>query len=587
MELIREKTLTATGAWLVRYALENLPISHTFGIPGVHNTELYDEINKSNTLTPVLVTHEAGAAFMADGISRTSDNIGTLLIVPSAGITHAMSGIAEAFLDGIPMLVISGGIRRDIKHSFQLHDWDQHKAMASVCKKTYLIKDYSEIVPSIFEAYEIACAKKPGPVFIEIPVNIQLFKGQLSRLESFVPRKNTMTLKKDEFRKACALIAKAKNPGLFVGWGAKEATKELIEIAETLGSPVATTLQGLSVFPGSHPLHTGMGYGDYSVPAAKNAFSDCDLLVAIGCSFGEIPTGSFSMKVPENLIHIDIDPSVFNKNYPAKITLEADAKAACKMILEIFKDMNLEPQDSSKLSCQIAKNKDQYLHEWLNHKFKKVNPAKFITSLRERIKHDAMTVVDDGNHTFLMAELFTVYFTKHFISPTDFNCMGYAVPATIGAKIANPEKQVISVVGDGAFMMTCMEIITAKSLQLDIVYFVFNDGELAQIAQGQKTPYNKKTCTILGKFDLSGVAKATGSLYFSIEKDVDIDRVIEDSLLIAKEKRSPVIVDVKIDYSKKTKFTQGVVKAVLQKFPLKDKVRFVGRALWRKVNTPD
>ena len=168
-----------TGAELVRYALEQLPISHTFGVPGVHNTELYDTLGHSEKIKPILVTHEISASFMADGVSRTSNTIGCLLIVPAAGVTHALSGIAEAYLAGIPMLIISGGVRTDIERSFKLHEWDQHKVLSPTTKKTFHIKNHEEIVDTLYEAYEIATTGFPGPVFVEVPVNIQLFKKKV------------------------------------------------------------------------------------------------------------------------------------------------------------------------------------------------------------------------------------------------------------------------------------------------------------------------------------------------------------------------------------------------------------------------
>jgi acetolactate synthase-1/2/3 large subunit len=174
-----------TGAWLVRYALEQIGVKYTFGIPGIHNTEIYDELSKSEMIQPVLVTHEGGAAFMADSISRTSDSIGTILIVPAAGVTHAASGIGEAFLDGIAMLVISGGIRTDTDKTYQIHEVDQHSLLAPITKKTFMIETHEELVPAIYEAYHIATEGEPGPVFIEVPANLQLFPGAVSALPPF------------------------------------------------------------------------------------------------------------------------------------------------------------------------------------------------------------------------------------------------------------------------------------------------------------------------------------------------------------------------------------------------------------------
>lgn len=570
-----------TGAWLVVNALEQLPISHTFGVPGVHNTEIYDELNKSAKITPILVTHEGGGAFMADAVSRTSGNIGTLVIVPAAGITHALSGIGEAFLDGIPMLIISGGIRTDVNKSYQLHEWDMHSVLSGITKKTFKIKNHQEIMPSIFDAYNIAVSGNPGPVFIEIPANIQLFKGDVSEIISFKNPEIKSDILDTQIDEAIHLISESKKVGLFLGWGAKEATDISIQIAERLNAPVSTTLQGYSVFPGNHGLFTGMGFSAASVPAAENAFKDVDCLIAVGTRFAEIPTGSYGAKVPENLIHIDIDKNVFDKNYKSKLAIEGDAREVLESLLLELKNRNIEKLNSH-LRNTIAKDKQAYYQEWSDYKFDKVNPYNFFTSLRQNLDNDAITVVDDGNHTFLTVELFQNLRSKHFISPTDFNCMGYCVPATIGAKLANPDKQVIGIVGDGAFLMTGLELLTAKRNHLGIVIFVFHDGELSQISQGQEIPYNRKTSTELGDFKLEGIANAVGAQYLEIANDAQINQTISTALEEAKNNRI-VLVDVNIDYKKRTRFTKGVVQTVLGNFPFSDKVRFIGRAMKRKL----
>jgi acetolactate synthase-1/2/3 large subunit len=212
----------------------------------------------------------------------------------------------------------------------------------------------------------------------------------------------------------------------------------------------------------------------------------------------------------------------------------------------------------------------------------RVNPALFFEELRRHLNDDAVVTVDDGHHTYLAAELFEVRRPRTFISPTDFNCMGYAVPAAVGAKLANPARQVVCIVGDGAFLMTGLELVTARTLRLGIACFVFSDGELSQIAQGQQSSYNRKPCTALGIIRLAGIADATGARYIAIENNAGIASGIGDALA-ATMNHEPVIVDVKIDYSKRTRFTQGVMTTVLQRFPWRDRVRFIGRALLRKV----
>lgn len=572
-----------TAAWLAVHAMEELGIRFTFGIPGVHNTELYDELNKSNTISPVLVTHEGAAAFMADAVSRVgAGTVGALAIVPAAGFTHAASGIGEALLDGIPMLIISGGVRTDTGRRFQLHDIDQLKLAAPLTKATFRVSRHDEVVPTIFEAYRIATTGEPGPVLVEIPVNLQLFAGEAGELPTWSPPPPPPLPDAAAIRRAADILAQSKKPGLFIGWGAREAREEIAAIAEWLGAPVSTTLQGLASFPGDHPLHAGFGFSPSAVPAARNAFQGCDALLAVGVRFGEIPTGSFNAPVPPNLVHIDINPASIGANYPAAVGLVGDARLVAAALRDELRGRG-GPRDSSALREAIARDKRAYRAEWYAHAGKgRVNPARVFDGLRAAMPADAIVVLDDGNHTYLTAELLAIHRGGQLLTPTDFNAMGYAVPASIGAKLARPEKDVFAIVGDGCFMMTCMEIATASAQGLGIVYFVFRDGELSQIAQAQELAYNRKPCTALATLDVAGVAAATGAAYFAMPTDDSIGAVIAAARETAAKGR-PAIVDVAIDYSKRTAFTTGTAASTFKRFPLSARLRFAGRALLRKV----
>ncbi len=574
-----------TGASLVVHALEQLGVRYTFGIPGVHNVELYDELNKSERIQPVLTTHEMGAAFMADAVSRTTGTIGTLMIVPAAGVTHAMSGMGEAFLDGIPMLVITGGIRRDTAHGYQLHQIDQARLAAGVCKRTYLLRSHREIIPILYEAYDVATSGTPGPVLVEVPAELQMFEGEVDSLPGY-QRKLPIAPPPDskQVARAAELLKAAQHPGIFLGWGARGATESARQIAELLGAPVSTTLQGLSVFPADHPLHTGMGFGAFAVPAAEDAFRNCDCLLAVGVRFGELATGSYSLPVPKTLIHIDINPEVFNRNYPATVAIEGDAEQVMKDLLGILNKLGARCMgDPKALADRIQSNKQKYLAEWMGKKSDtKVGPGFFFSSLRKKLERDAYVVVDDGHHTFLAAELLPNYDSGHFISPTDFNSMGYCVPAAVATKLTHPDRQVVGIVGDGALLMSGLELLTAATLNLGVVIFVFYDGKLGQIAQFQKIPLNRSTCTVLGEMKVEGIAQATGAAYLAMPHDGEIDAVIEKAFDISK-RGQPVIVDVKVDYSKRTRFTKGVLIANLSRFALGDKVRFIGRSIIRHI----
>lgn len=571
-----------TGAFLVKYALEQIGVKYTFGIPGVHNTEIYDELNKSEQITPMLVTHEGGGAFMADAISRTSNSIGCCVIVPAAGTTHAMSGIGEAFLDGIPMLVISGGTRTDSGKAYQLHALDQISLVKNITKSAFLVHHHKDIIPTIYKAFHIATNGEPGPVFIEIPANLQLFKGEVSDLPLFKKETTNYTITPQQISKIVDVLTVAKNPYIYVGWGAVDASKYTQKIAEKLAAPVATTLQGKSAFPNQHPLATGVGIGASSKPAAQKVFEKADALLAVGARFSELGTGSYGVTIPKNLIHIDINKNVFNKNYKAKITLQGDANIVLKAIWEELKnrDINRDTQREF-VTKTIKKYEEKYIAEWLPPKKDNlVSPGHFFTVLQHFTNSDTRMVVDDGKHTFLAAELYKTTQPRHFISPTDFNCMGYCVPASIAVKLANPKQQVVSIVGDGAFMMTCMELLTATNYNIAPIVFVFHDGELGQISQFQKIPLKHRTCTNIKNLNIKGVALATGAHYIRMENDLEVKEKIAEAFSLS-SLNQPIIVDVNIDYSKKTMLTKGVIATNLKRFPFSEKIRFISRSIKR------
>jgi acetolactate synthase-1/2/3 large subunit len=571
-----------TAAWLMRQALEQIGVRYTFGIPGVHNIELYDELQESDSISPILVTHEGGAAFMADAVSRASDSVGVLMVVPAAGLTHAMSGVGEAFLDGIPMLIVSGGVRTDMTQGFQLHDVDQQALMRTLTKATYKIESYDEVVPTVYRAYRTAIEGEPGPVYIELPANLQLFTGEVDQVPPFDGAIDRPPLDPDAVAAAVDLLSRAAKPGIFVGWGARHVADDIRRIAEHLGAPVATTLQGLAAFPADHPLHTGMGFGPSSVPAAQNAFRDCDAMLAVGTRFAEICTGSFGAVPPENLVHVDINAAAIGRNHPTPVALHADSRDAVPAIARLLLE-KAPARDGSAVQRGIAADKAAWIKEWNDHDSRgRVNPGRFFESLRRRLDPGAIVVADDGNHTFLTAELMPIFEGGNFLSPTDFNCMGYCVPACIGAKLAQPTRQVVGIVGDGAFLMTGLETVTAAREGLGVAWFVFNDGELSQIAQAQEMPYQRKTCTTVGTLDYHALAAATGCEYVAIENNDSIDAAIERTLSHMSGNR-PVVVDVRIDYSKRTQFTIGAVKTNIRRFDTRNKLRIVGRALWRKL----
>lgn len=572
-----------TGAQLLAHALEQLPVPFTFGIPGTHTTEIYDELNQSEHVRPILVAHEGGGSFMADAISRSGRGIGVLTIVPAAGTTHAMSGIGEAFVDGIPMLVITGGTRTDSGRHYQLHQVPQTDIISGLTKAQYLLDDHSTVIRTVYAAYEEAMSGCPGPVFLEMPVNTMMFAAEVDELPPYEPRDLKPTFDQEEVRRIADLLCTAEAPMLYVGWGSLGGQEYTVRIAEALGAPVAVTLQGKSAFPNSHPLFTSVGIGASSKPSGQWALKRHDALLAVGVRFSEISTGSYGLDQPKNLVHVDIDPNVFHKNYRAEIALEADAADFLEALWIEIDARNHQAPHRVEVEETLQKMNRDYFDDWLTApKSDIVSPGHFFRSLRAQLDDDAILVTDDGKHTFLASELFPVEHPRQFISPTDFNCMGYCVPAAIATKLANPQKQVAAIVGDGAMLMTGLELITAAAYEVAPILFIFNDGELGQISQFQQIPLNRKTCTVLSNVNFEGIALTAGIDYLTIDHDGEIEERIAEAIKRSGE-GTAVLINVRIDYSKRTMLTKGVVKTNLGRFPLGEKLRFLGRAAKRHV----
>jgi len=234
------------------------------------------------------------------------------------------------------------------------------------------------------------------------------------------------------------------------------------------------------------------------------------------------------------------------------------------------------------LASQINSDKHRYLQKWLDHDSgSRVNPGRFFRSLDANLPDDAIVVADDGNHTFMVAELLPMSGHRTFISPTDFNCMGYCVPAATGASLANPDRLVCGVVGDGGLVMTGFEALTAVSNGIGVIWFVFADGELSQIAQAQQVTMNRKTCTVLPPVDVEAFAKSVGAQYINMGANRDVDACIKKAALLARDKKA-VFVRVNIDYSKRTQFTSGAVKTNFGTFDMATKLRLAGRSIYRK-----
>ncbi len=651
-----------TGGEIVVRALEAEGIPFTFGIPGTHNIELYDALAASETVRPILVTDEQSASFMADGVWRASGRLGCVNVVPGAGLTHALSGIAEAFMDNIPMLVLGCGIRRDTGLAFQLHDVDQFALVRAVTKAQLRPERGDEIYPAIRTACRIAREGAPGPVFVEIPANLYLFRHEVhlpapdsestagfafgtgggsgspstpptpARTHAHSPdhvpsRSRPHSPATIDIDRAAELLRRAKRPLLYLGLGAAGAGRDLVRLAEHLDAPVATTFQGKGVFPESHPLFLWPGFGDAAPAFARDIAASCDATLAIGCKFGEVATGSYGIRPPRPLIHVDIDPAVFGRNFETDLAVTADAGAFVSKLLErlgvepatidthtsnvpvpstvpgaapappataparresarvvpSLTQISRDPLAGAALRMRIRAGHEAAWKEWLSDVGGPgVTPAHLLRSLQQRFGPETVFTADSGNGTFLAMECLRLDAPGKFLAPVDYSCMGYAVPAALGAKLARPDAPVVAVAGDGAFLMTGLELLSAAQYDIAVAVIVLRDRELAQIAQFQDVALNRKVASDVHDYDLARLCEGLGVECLTLASDDDVDAVLERVAAATGEGR-PIVVDCAIDYSRKTFFTRGVVKTNLMRLPWPERLRFIARAVGRKV----
>ncbi|HVN33139.1 MAG TPA: thiamine pyrophosphate-binding protein [Thermoanaerobaculaceae bacterium] len=571
--------MSDSGAQIVVKALEDEGALFTFGIPGTHNIELYDALATSEKVTAVLVTDEQAASFMADGVSRSSETIGVVNVVPGAGLTHALSGVAEAFMDGIPLVVLSCGIRTDTGRAFQLHDIDQLAVVRPVVKEVLPVRDPSQLYATVRRAFSMARAGTPGPVVVEVPAEFYLLHHDFGEPVYEPAARAATTPDPGAIEAAARVLSEASRPLMYVGYGARAAPRQVRALAERLHTPVATTIQGKGVFPESHPLFLWNGLGRTAPPFVREVERSCDVMLAVGCRFGEVGTGSWGFTPPGKLVHVDINRAVFNRNFPASVTVEAEAANALAALVE---KVPPRPRDRA-LERAIAEGHASVRNEWRRHASSKgVTPAVLFETLQGLAGADAIFTADSGNGTFLAMEHLRLDAPGRFLAPVDYSCMGYSVPAAIGAKLANPGRDVVALAGDGALLMTGLELLTAAAYRAGVVVVVLRDEELAQIAQFQRTVLNRATNSRLAPYSVETFAAATNCAYLAARTDAEVRDTLNNALRTARS-GTPVMVEATIDYSRKTWFTQGVVAANFWRLPWSERLRLLARAVSRRL----
>ncbi len=572
--------MKARGSLPAVQALQDEGVKRVFGIPGTHNIELWDAIQNAPTIEPVLVTHEGGAAFMADGMARSSEEVGVLTIVPGAGVTHALSGIAEALMDNVPMVILACGIRSDTGTAFQLHAIDQLAVLRPVTKAAWRVEKPSEIYSTIRRAFAEARGGCPGPVAVEVPAEFFMVTQDIETPEPFAVPEADHRPDREVLERAARILTESRRPALYLGRGAEGAHDLVVRLAERLGAPVTTTFQGKGVFPESHPLWLWTGFGAQAPPYVQKVMKERDVLLAIGCRFSEVATGSYGFDMPERLIHVDISAEVLGRNYPADLVCCCDARLFIEGLLEIIEGET----PWGPLAKQIAEGRADVEDRWngLSAAAGSITATALFSGLQRHCRPDAIYTTDSGNGTFLAAEHLRLEKPGRFLAPVDFSCMGYSTPAAVGAALAHPGRDVVALPGDGAFLMTAMELLTGGSYRATPLVCILRDGKLGQIAQFQRIPLNRETCSVLPDYSVAGIAEAVGASFFRVVSVAELDTVLPAALDLTRQGRL-AIVEVMLDTSHKTFFTKGVVKTNFWRLSWGDRLRMIVRALVRRL----
>ena len=521
-----------TGSDLVLETLRDLGIDTIFGYPGGAVLPLYDAIYNFKGIRHILGRHEQGCLHEAEGYAKSTGKLGVAVVTSGPGATNAITGIADAMSDSVPLLVFTGQVARAGIGKDAFQEADIVGITMPITKYNYQVRETADIPRIITEAVHIATTGRPGPVVIDLPKDVSalvtdfIYSPEVN-LPSYQP---TLEPNDMQIKKILKQLSKAKKPVLLAGGGISyaEASKELNEFAERYQIPVVTSLLGQGTIATSHPLFLGMG-GMHGSFAANIAMTEADFMISIGCRFDDRLTGNpKTFAKNAKVAHIDVDPAEIGKIISADIPVVGDAKKALQMLLA-------EPTVHNNTEKWIEKvTKDKNRVRSYDRKERVVQPQAVIERIGELTHGDAIVVTDVGQHQMWTAQYYPYQNERQLVTSGGLGTMGFGVPAAIGAKIANPEKEVILFVGDGGFQMTNQELAILNIYKVPIKVVMLNNHSLGMVRQWQESFYEGRTSEsvfdTLPDFQLMAQAYGIKNYKFdnpeTIEKDLEV--ILED-----------------------------------------------------------
>ncbi len=545
-----------SGAEMVVRSLIDQGVKHVFGYPGGAVLDIYDALHTVGGIDHVLVRHEQGAVHMADGYARATGEVGVVLVTSGPGATNAITGIATAYMDSVPMVVLSGQVPSSLIGYDAFQECDMVGISRPVVKHSFLVKRTEDIPTVLKKAFYLASTGRPGPVVIDLPKDIvgpavkmpYAYPDQVS-LRSYNP---TVQGHRGQIKRALQTILAAKKPIMYVGGGAINSAchEELLVLAEKLNLPVTSSLMGLGSFPGTHRQSVGM-LGMHGTFEANMAMHNTDLIFAVGVRFDDRTTNNLAKYCPNAaVVHIDIDPTSISKTVNADIPIVGDAKQVLVQMLELLSQIDCT-QD-----CDSLRDWWQSIEQWrarnclsYNKDNGKIKPQAVIETLHRLTRGDAYVTSDVGQHQMFAALYYPFDKPRRWINSGGLGTMGFGLPAALGVKLALPDETVVCVTGDGSIQMNIQELSTALQYNLPVLVLNLNNRYLGMVKQWQDMIYSgRHSQSYMDSLpDFVKLAEAYGHIGVSIRTPDELESKLADALTQLSETKRLVFVDVTVD----------------------------------------
>jgi acetolactate synthase I/II/III large subunit len=523
------------GTQILMRVLQDEGVDTIFGYPGGVVLDIYDELIKTN-IRHILVRHEQGAVHAADGYARASGKVGVCLVTSGPGATNTVTGIASANMDSIPLVVFTGQVPTRLIGNDAFQEVDIVGITRPCTKHNYLVKKTEDLAKTIKLAFHIARSGRPGPVLVDLPkdmmnTEITYKDPDPPELKSYNPNYSPNA---KQLQKVVKLIREAQRPVIFAGGGVvlSKASKELTEFARKTKVPVMASLMGLGAFPGTDPLWLGM-LGMHGTFRANMATASCDLMIAVGVRFDDRVTGKTEEFASQAaIVHIDIDPTSIHKNVPVSIPIVGDCKAALKYMNQLLEKEELAAVKEKRQKWLVQ------IEEWKStkplayHQTEKIKPQYVVEKLYELTQGEAIITTEVGQNQMWAAQYYHFNRPNHFITSGGLGCMGFGLPAAIGAQVAQPDKLVVDIAGDGSIQMNIQEMATARQYHLPVKVVILNNGYLGMVRQWQELFYEKRYAHTAMAFapDFVKLAQAYGAVGLRATKPEEVESVLREGL---------------------------------------------------------